>query len=296
MSQAKQSYFAGESQGVRRFFAASIMRTAISVVLLSLLPAVTIVATTSFSRYHGEIRAEEARGERFVRSMALRQEQVVAVMETLLQTLGRMADVREANAKAASALFRDLLRTSSEYSNIFLLDENGNVLASALFAESLLNFSGYDFFKKVQAQGSFSVGHVVHSPFDKNPVLHFAAPIFLENREAPGMICVALSLSAFTEKLVELSIPDDVGLYLVDGAGLLAAEHPLSGNTVIGEKWDSSLLDLVWKQTESSGRVVGLCGITSSNYVVTYKRLFLQNANSAYGTIMHIYPEQNAHS
>jgi len=269
------------------------MRTAICVVLLSILPAVVIVATTGVAQYLEERKAENARGERIVHAIELRQEQLAVVMGTFVRTLGRLDVTNSSNFESVSRLFRNILQSSPRYADIMLLDGAGNVLASALPYDSTTNFSEYAFFKKVRAQDSFGVGRVVFSPFTKEPILHFAAPVPLGGH---GMICVALRLAWNEEKFDDRVLPEGTFLYLVDDAGVLASTYPHNDREAIGEKWDNPLWDAVRNAADSSGRIIGRLGTDSTEYVTTYKRLFFQNSGEPYSTILYVQPTLGAHS
>ena len=262
-------------------------------VLLSILPAVVIVATTGFAQYLEERKAENTRGERIVHSIELLQEQLVAVMGTFVRTLGRLDNAGSTNFDTVSVLFHNILRSSSKYANIMLLDGAGNVLASALPANGAINFSEYAFFKKVRAQDSFGVGRVVFSPFTKEPVLHFAAPVTLGK---PGMICVALRLGENKGEFDERVLPKSASIYLVDDAGVLASIYSGNAREVIGDKWDNPLWDVIQNASESSGRIVGRLGAGSLEYVAVYKRLYFQNAGAPYGTIIYVQPASGVYS
>ena len=286
---------------MKRFFTASIMRTAFLVVLLSALPAILIVAGSMVTRYQDERVAAEARGERFIRDIALRQDQVTDVMETFVLALGRLPEVRRADSDAVSALFSNLVIASDEYSNIFLLDENGTVLGSALPWKSGLNMAEYDFFKNVSRNNAFSVGRVVASPFLAEPALYFAAPVALEGKDRPGAVCVALNLARYEEALMGLVLPDRAAVYLVDSTGTLASAYPRSGPVEAGKALTAFFWPVVRDMRDAqSGRVTVREHDNAPEMDVLYRKLFLQGASAPYLTVLvvqakdAIYAEANA--
>lgn len=278
---------------MKRFFAASILRTATAVILLSILPAIFVVVGTGFSRYHDEILAVNARGERIVRAVALRQESMVEVIETLVQTLGQMPDVRDMNTVVASALFRSILATSQEYSNLFLLDAKGAVVASALPGNSALDFSSEAFFKTVMQRRAFGIGNVAVSPFVKQNVLYFGSPVLSEDGAELGAVCVALNLGRYGKALAGLVSAEEEAFYIVDGNGSLAVALPGSATEALGEYLD----DEVWQPVRDSGETAGILplggGREGNN--VFYRKMSLPGADAPYSCLIYVLPDSSLH-
>ncbi|MDL2209262.1 response regulator [Desulfovibrio sp. OttesenSCG-928-O18] len=281
---------------MKQFLTANITRTAICVVLLSVLPALAIIAATGVERYSDEIEAAQARGERFVRTIAVRQNQVAEVMETLAQVLVRLRDVREGDAVAASSLFRDLVANSPEYNNIVLLDNDGSVIASALPVPSGLNFSRYTFFKRALRRNAFSVGKVVDSPFSKEPVLYFAMPAMIKGRDNPGVISVALNLARYDETLAGLVLPKGAVVYFLDGTGALASAYPKPGPVPPGDILGGEIWRSVQNASEGAGHfLAGEVGAPAS-LQVAFRKLFLPGMDQPYFYILYVRPENLAYA
>lgn len=287
----------GEFQYVKRFFTASIMRTAFLVVLLSALPAILIVAGSMVARYQDERVAAEARGRRFVHNVAIWQDHMTDVMETFVLALGRLPEVRRGDSAAVSALFSNLVIASDDYSNIFLLDENGTVLGSALPWKSGLNMAEYDFFKNASRNNVFSVGRVVASPFLAVPALYFAAPVHLDGRDQPGTVCVALDLARHEESLSGLALPDRAAVYLVDSTGALAFAYPKSGPVQAGKPLPAPFWPVARDAADSqSGRVTIRENDDGPEVDVLYRKLFLRGESVPYLTILFVQEKDAAYA
>lgn len=279
---------------MRRFFTATITRTAICVVLLSVLPALAIIAATGVGRYADEVAASQAQGERFVRTIALRQNQLAQVMETLAQVLVRLRDVHAGRAEAASALFRDLVASSPEYTNILLLDSKGAVIASALPAPDDANFSKDTFFKRAVRRNAFCVGKVARAPFSKDPVLYFAMPAPLRGQDAPGVISVALNLAHYEKILAGLVLPEGANVYFLDGSGALASSYPEKGPVAAGEVLGGEIWRKVQHTPEANGNFFADEGPTRVQ--VAFRKLFLPGMDMPYFYILYVRPENLAYA
>lgn len=272
------------------------MRTAIFVVLLSTLPAMVIIAGSVYSRYQSGLAATDVRGERLVRTVALRQEQVTEVMETLVLALGRLPEVRGADAEAAGVLFRNLTAASDEYANIILMDGDGTVLASALPDGGSLNLAEYDFFRDVYKNKGLSVGRTVHSPLTGDPVLYFAAPVTLDGRNEPGAVCVALNLIRYEETLPGLVLPEGASVYLVDRTGRLASAFPKPGPVRPGEALGAGYWPTVRDSVANFGRIVAREGANAPEVGVIFKKLFLKGASEPFFYILYVQSEEAAYA
>lgn len=281
---------------MRQFFTANITRTAICVVLLSVLPALAIIVGTGIQRYSDEINAAQARGERFVQTIAVRQNQVSEVMETLAQVLVSLRDVREGDAAAASALFRDLAANSSKYNSIVLLDADGSVIASALPVPSELNFSSHTFFKRALRRNAFSVGQVVDSSFSNEPVLYFALPAIIRGEENPGVISIALNLARYDEILAGLVLPEGAAVYFLDGSGALASAYPKPGPVQTGEILGGEIWRNVQSTVESAGHFVVEGDGDAARLQVAFRKLFLPGMDQPYFHILYVRPESLAYA
>ena len=280
---------------MKPLFTANIMRTAIFVALLAILPAMVINAVSVFSRYWEEVRAADERGERFVRFIALRQEQMTEVLETLLRTLERLREVRQVDTDAASALFRTLVANSPEYTNIFLLNNSGDILASALPDQEHNNFSGDLFLEKTLSNGAFSVSGVKTSLFSKEQTLYFAVPVNLENSEHPGVVAVALNLARFDELFTEFPLTEGASVYLLDGSGKLVAAYPQSGSVPPGKFLEDRLWSAVKKLPEISGQIA-YSGEDNSSGKVTFRKLVIPGSDSPYFYILYTQPSHAAYA
>ncbi len=271
------------------------MRTAVFVVLLSILPALLIIAVAGYTRYRDEVETVDARGERLVRTVAMRQEQVAEVMETLVRTLGRLQAVREEHAEEASVLFRSLVASSGEYANIFLLDNAGDVLASALTTPEKKNFSGHGFFKKALQRKSFSVSRVGLSPFSGTPVLYFAAPVFLDGQDAPGVVCVALDLARHNASLSDVTMPEDASVFILDGDGSLAFAYPGPGPVAAGEALPCPIWPGIQAGDADAGRFLSR-NPAGEQVSVIYRKLTLREAESPYMYILYVQESEKAYA
>ncbi|CAK7047951.1 MAG: Sensor histidine kinase RcsC [Desulfovibrio sp.] len=279
---------------MRRFFAANIARTAVCVALAAILPALLIIAATGLQRYSVEVAAARTSGERLVRTVALRQTQLTEVAETLTQLLARLRDVRERNTGPASALFRDIVYNSPEYDNVFLLDASGRVLASALPVPGDTDFSSFMFFKRTVRRDSFSVGHVVRSPFTEDPVLIFAMPVPFEDGSGDGVVAVSMNLKSYDNALAGIVLPGDAITYFLDGSGTLASVYPKTAPGELGTLLGGELWRNVQNASEDSG--LFLLEETGSPTQVAYRKLRMSGMDMPYFYILYARPETTAYA
>ena len=275
---------------MRQFFTANIARTAVCVALIAILPALVIIAASGVGRYNDAVVSAQVGGERFVNTLALRQTQLMEVAETLTQVLVRLRDVREKNSGPSSALFRDIVFSSPEYDNVFLLDATGRVIASAEPIPGKIDFTKYSFFKRTMRRDSFSVGQVVLSPFSGEPVLIFAMPALLDDKEKNGIIAVSISLSNYDDALAGISLPGDAAVYFLDGSGTVASTYPKekaqAGSLLGGEIWRG-----VQNTSNDAGFFFVKADEKNTSAQVAYRKLRMPGMDMPYFYILYARPE-----
>ncbi len=284
---------------MKHFFTASITRTAICVVLLSVLPALFITCATGMDRYRMAQKDAEERGKRFVRIVAERQNQIAETTGTMAAALAQMQEVRSGNAEAASLLFGKLLAAAPSFTNIFLTDITGTVVASALPPKSRLDFSRQSFFRRTLRRDEFRGGPVAVCPMGKGPLLPFGTPVHAgggEGKPGPltGVLGVSLSLNHYDTILAGLELPHGAMIYLLDGSGVVAAAYPPSPSANSGSMLGGEAWRIVQNAEAASGHF--FTGAEDrSGRLVAYQKLHLRGLDQPYSYVLYVSPEDTAY-
>ena len=266
---------------MRHFFFASITRTAVLVVLVSVLPAMSLIFATGLQRLGNEEVRAQALGERYVRVVSAYQSQTAQVMETFTRLLAQAPELKQRDVGAISLLFKTLTQSIPDYVNIFLLDASGSVVASGLPIQEGLDFSRYPFFRRVLARNDFSVGQIVLSKTSDEPVLYFALPVPREDGNKADILCVALRFSRYDAAFDGLEIAPEASVLLVDGSGLLAAGYPLPTPVAPGQMLGGEIWRLVQNEQSPEGRLL-VQEADGKRFYAAYRKLYLPNMDQPY--------------
>ena len=148
--------------------------------LLVLIVALPAAGTNIFS-YFEEVRyrMEETRGDglRILDGILQRQEMIASNTRQFLSTLAETPSVRNRDAAACEALFRELLAPQSALQYLsWALTPQGVGFASTAPFESR-DFSDRKYYRDVLKTGKFSVGEYTIGRLTHVPVLQFAHPV-----------------------------------------------------------------------------------------------------------------------
>ncbi len=285
--------------GMKHFFTATITRTLVCVVLLSVLPALCIIVATGMDRYNSSVLNAQERGRRFVRIVAERQNQTAETTYTMTRTLARLNEVRSMDSADASQLFRSLLAATPSFTNIFLTDAKGFVVASALPMAKDVNFSSQVFFRRTLLRNDFSVGQVAICPVGKGPILQFAVPVHNGNSDGAGvmkgLLGVSLSLRYYDALLPKMDLPSGATVYLIDGGGALAAssssDTPVQTGALLGGE--------VWRGVQNAAAARGHFFVEpggQARQFVAYQKLYLRGMDQPYFYVLYVSPEDTAYA
>ena len=171
--------------------------------LLVLIVALPAAGTNIFS-YFEEVRyrMEETRGDglRILDGILQRQEMIASNTRQFLSTLAETPSVRNRDAAACEALFRELLALNPHYSIIMALTPQGVGFASTAPFESR-DFSDRKYYRDVLKTGKFSVGEYTIGRLTHVPVLQFAHPVKDSRGRLAAILVVALKLDPSMQPL-----------------------------------------------------------------------------------------------
>ncbi len=284
---------------MKYFFTATISRTVVFVVLLSVLPALCIIIATGMERYNSSVHSAQERGKSFVRIVTERQNQIAENVATITAALAQVHEVRAHSAAAVTRLFGDLLAVSPVLSNIFLLDARGDVVASALPPPGPLNFSGQAFFKHALHRDDFSVGQVVSDLVIKGLTLQFARPVHSVGegglKRISGLIAADLDLSRYGDMLAGLDLPKGATIYLADGTGALAAVYPPQPSAAPGDMLRGEAWRIMRNLAEPRGHFF-VASEGQPRQFAAYQKLYLRGMDQPYLQVLFLIPEDTAYA
>ena len=216
------------------FFSRWSLRTQlIFLVIISILPALGIIAWSGIEQRRVKIEEIQRSSFSLMQTIAGRQQVITENSRQFLYMLSRMPEVQKLDRKACITLFRRLLPDNPVYSNIFMLNKDGMVISSAVPSTSW-NFSDRKSFNDAVSTRDFSTGDYVISRITKGPVFPLSYPIMGKDGVVRGVLVATLDLQRYGHIITEAKLPKNSAIIMTDYKFIRVYRYP-GGDRFIGQ-------------------------------------------------------------
>ena len=273
---------------MRRFFPQSFRSMLISLVLLSVLPALGVILYGGMASHGHAI--EHAREElvRMVTALSGAQERTADLTRQTLVTLSTMDEVRSHDIDGCAAIFTRIMLHNSLFTNIALTDRTGNVLVSAM-PMAFSSLADRKHVKDALRTREFAPGEYIVSRATAVSSFPFALPILDDQGVVSGVLTVALDLDKFHRFFANQHLPEGSFLGIADHQGRRLFRSFIDESFPLGAPVSPG----AWKAAQQGGEngtflSTGSDGIVRIN---AYYKLRLAPDEPAYMTIFIGMPE-----
>ena len=262
---------------MRNIFFSSLRNSLVTLVLLSVLPALGVILHSSLENRDRAIHEAKAEAMRVAQFLASEQQLITLRAEQLLTLLAELPQVKKQDGPATSAILRRLRAHSTLFANIIGADAHGRVFASALPLDKPTTLKSGRHFTQSLESGEFTVGD-----FDLGlpgtpavPLIHYAYPITDNDGQNVGVLSTALRPDRYERIFNVASLPPGSVLSIADQKGTRIYRYPPADNTSpAGKKIVAELWNVM-----SSHESLGTATVTLADGVrriVAYKQLRLR--------------------
>lgn len=249
---------------IRRLRGGSLRANLALIILLALAPAAALVFLSDLEARREDRQDAEQRARQLVRLEAAA---VGHLLEGSRHLTGWLAELGQSSS-AAEPLDRLLLRLlerNPDYTNLAILDDRGEVLASAIPPPDTSSMAAQAFFAEVLRRGEFVVGGFTIGLISHRPILNLAQPI-LDDRGRVRQVAVAsLSLDALQKALLEARLPPSSQIILLDRDGRTLAAYPGGARQIGRSLADTPLGRLMMKEDDGFVEMAGVDGVPRLN-------------------------------
>ncbi len=236
----------------KRFIAMALILIAVAVVV-----GASFVRQT-FDNIFNNINTEIGKSSRIV---SFEQQGWVERNKQFLEVLTALPEVVGNDRARCDKLLEDILKINLRFTNIGIMDLNGDQVCSGLPETSKINFADTVWFKDVISTNDFSVGDFQVGPITGRPIIIFGYPIFGSKGEIKKVAAVGLDLEWVHNLLNEIEIKEGSVAYVIDRNGIILAGVPDENNRV-GEKFtEEEFLNNVINKDASTFKAIGADGI-----------------------------------
>ncbi len=213
---------------MKRFFYGYISRTLYLIVLISVLPALGLILYSGLDAIRGEHDQARLKAEEVASSLLARQALMLDNARVLLMTLVQVGDVRERKLQACLDLLNNIRARSPMFSEILLLERNGDVFAATRPDNMGKNLARRPYIQETLQTGSPTLSRIVtEGPGGRN-YLPYAYPL----ADASGDLrMIAVVCIVFAEDMLnpgEQSLYEGARTLLLDRGGRIILSLPPS--------------------------------------------------------------------
>ncbi len=215
----------------------------LAIFLLALLPVAVAAVSVVVSTIRHEREVAVAQVQRWARTVADHQEQLVVTTELLLTALARNEAVRSGGRAECEALLRALRDLHTQYANIGVADSTGKVICSAQPA-GYVDISDRPYYRGAMASqrmagGDYQVGRITRAR-----TLNYGYPVTDASGRVRRVVYAAINLDWLSNWTLRTSVPPGTALVLADTTGLIAYRYPET-ERYSGMRMDSSVHELL---------------------------------------------------
>ncbi|MEJ6021762.1 ATP-binding protein [Ramlibacter sp. PS4R-6] len=160
--------------------------------------------------------------------LAANQERIVDTVEQLLGAIAQMPEMRALDRARCQAYFESLRDRYPVYSNIGLIDTEGQVLCHALGSRGTPSARDRDYFNQALAHRRFVIGEPIVGRIVNQPALPFAMPV-LEQGAVVGVVFASLDLPRASRELGAAELPAGARVTVADRHGHILMQFPAYG-------------------------------------------------------------------
>ena len=184
--------------------------------------AVVIYSTVTLER--DELLRAREQLKSVTKLAAATQEQWVDGVRQILTTVASGPSVRRSDLRSLCREFlRNVKASSPTYTNIGVLDLQGNIECEALDRSGVVNLSTRRYFRDAIQTRTFSVGGFVVSQSTGHKALSFGMPVFDYSGNLVGVAFAGVNLEYPSQRLEALTLPRQLHITVSDAEGNLLA-------------------------------------------------------------------------
>jgi PAS domain S-box-containing protein len=238
-------------QRAQRLFSKLQFRLLLLLVLL-LLPALLLSVYTASEQGQLATRSAQQEALRLAQLSAANQEQRVSRARELLIALAQLPALQQGDTTACNKLLSELVPQYASYTNLFMVDAQGNTICSGLETPPGFNVSGVNWFKRAMQNKGFNASDYDLGALTRRPVITFSYPIYDTNGEIRYQVGASLDLQRVGRFIAASQLPADTTITVIDRKGIILYRFPDENSQSTGAPWgDTALLQRVL--TEQTG-------------------------------------------
>ncbi|MBM3129377.1 MAG: GAF domain-containing protein [Chloroflexi bacterium] len=195
-------------------------------VLLALLPVFGLAFYDRYAQRQQSARAAQARALEIARRAVIDQRELIGAAHQLLLPLAQLQAAREPDPIPCSVLFTELLKHSAIYSNLGLIDAQGEVVCAAVMPSQPLNLRARPYFARVLQSANVALGDFEIGVIADAPAINIALPVVDDTSHVQGAVFASLNQTWLRGFADAQKMPPESVLVLVERDNALGIRYP----------------------------------------------------------------------
>ena len=246
---------------MRRFSFSSLRVRLIILVLLAIIPTLGLTFYTGLEQR--QIATHQAKDEalRLAHFASNRQRQLIEGAHQFLHLLAQLPQVRYCDPTLCSRLFADLLKQYPHYLNIGAIGLDGYIFASAIPPSKPINVAYRPYFQRALKTKKFTVGEYQIGRITGKPGVNLGYPVMDDRGKVKAVVYVVLDLTWLNQLTLQVDLPRDSILSLIDSDSTILARYPEAEKWVGKTMPEASVVKTILAKGEGMIETIGADGV-----------------------------------
>ncbi len=232
-------------------------------VILGVMPSLAIVLHSAFEQRR--VAAEYAQESvlRLASDVSKDQHLMIEMTRKMLADLADDPVAKNLDLTACSGMFNKYFgrRPFLFYSNIGIVDLQGNLVCSTVSGTHPVNVADRSYFQQTIQTRSFSVGSFQIGKLSGQKTVNFGYPVIGDDGQIRAVLVAALDLSWFNELAAAADLPKNASLTFIDNNGIILSRYPDPEKWVGRAAPETDVIKKVLQQRQGVAEAVGIDGI-----------------------------------
>ena len=209
----------------------SISRKLALLVMLAVLPALLILLYSGIEQRQKSIEYAKNNVFQLTHTMAKAQQEITHSTKLILSTLSILPAIQTMDTKASTEIFKSVLEQNPNYSNVALVDLNGDVLASGrTFIRK--NLADRKHVREALEKKDFAVGEYITLRVGTTvPAFAFAYPVLDKMGSPKAILTMVIKLANFSSFHDISNLPEGSFVAITDHKGIRLLYYPSQNST-----------------------------------------------------------------
>lgn len=262
--------FSFSSLRVRLFF----------LVLLALVPAFGLILYTAWEQRQTAAGDAKEKTLNVARDAVEQQSQLIADTRRILIALARQPVVMSSQRGACPLFLTGQLKQHATYSNLGVIDLDGNLRCSARPYEGAINFRDRIYFQKSIETRDFSVSDYQIGRVTGKATVTFGYPLFDNGGKLRGVVFAALDLEWLNRLVAQSRLSPGSALFVVDRKGTILAHSSEPGKWVGKSLPQVPIVSIILKEQREGA--VAAAGVDGVNRLYAFTSLQVSGDDRTY--------------